>query len=85
MGDKRLREKDRGERQARRDLDRVSGEGGFMGSPYLKGKAASIRDHFSGRDADQSDPIEVSATRMGRLLGLVAFVALALWLLAGGL
>lgn len=78
-----MRERDAKERQARRDLDRLGGEGGFMGSPHIRSKAASVRDHFAARDVDQADPIEVSATRTGRFLGLCAFIALALWLLSG--
>ncbi len=42
-----------------------------------------IRDgagHFLGRDADPADRVEVWGTRIGRGLGLVAFVVLAVWL-----
>lgn len=68
------------ERQARRDLDRMENEGGMFGSPAMHNKAKSVRDHFAARDADQDDRIEVAATRTGRILALVAFVALAFWL-----
>lgn len=67
-------------RRALRDLERAGEEGGAFGSPALKSKAKTVRDHFSARDADPSDPIEVSATRVGRALGLIAFIALAIYL-----
>lgn len=69
-------------RQAERDLSRLRGEGGVFGSPVLKSKADSVRDHFAARDSDQSDPIEVAATRTGRILALIAFVLLAFWLIS---
>lgn len=75
-----MRDDDRERRQAQRDLDRLGGEGGLFGGPMLRSKVNSVRDHFSAGDADQNDPIEVSATRTGRLLALVAFVVLAFWL-----
>ena len=33
--------------------------------------------HLSGVDVDQDDPIEVLGTRIGRILGLVAFLVMA--------
>ena len=73
-------EDDKQRREARRNLDKLGGEGGIFGSPALSGKAKSVRDHFAARDADQDDPIEVAATRTGRILAAIAFVTLALWL-----
>jgi hypothetical protein len=78
-----MREQERREREAKRDLDRLGDEGGFLNSPAMRSKAKSFRDHFAARDIDQKDPIEVSATRTGRILSLVAFIGLALWLLSG--
>ncbi|WP_157928904.1 hypothetical protein [Pararhizobium haloflavum] len=77
-----MQDDDRDRRKARRDLDRLGGEGGVFGSPAMQSKAKSVGDHFAARDADQSDPIEVAATRTGRVLAVIAFVALALWLLS---
>ncbi len=77
-----MRDDERQRREARRNLERLGKEGGVMGSPLLEAKARSVKDHFQARDADQSDPIEVSATRTGRLLSILAFVLLAAWLLS---
>jgi hypothetical protein len=78
-----MNDRDRREREARRDLERLGDEGGFLNSPAMRSKAKSFRDHFAARDVDQTDPIEVSATRTGRILSLVAFIGLALWLASG--
>ncbi|VVS99833.1 hypothetical protein [Rhizobium sp. EC-SD404] len=75
-----MRDDDKERRQAKRDLDRLGNEGGIFGSPAMRSKARSVRDHFAAGDADQNDPIEVAATRTGRILALLAFVLLALWL-----
>jgi hypothetical protein len=69
-------------RQAKRDLDRLGSEGGVFGSPVMKSRVDSVRKHFAAEDADKSDPIEVAATRTGRLLAIAAFVGLAVWLLS---
>lgn len=73
---------DKDRRQARRDLDRLGSEGGIFGSPTLQSKVNNVRDHFAAKDADQNDHIEVAATRTGRILALLAFIALVLWLFA---
>jgi hypothetical protein len=66
--------------QARRDLDRLSQEGGLFNTPELKAKAGSVRGHLSASDADQHDRIEVWGTRIGRWLSIVVFVFLVIWL-----
>jgi hypothetical protein len=42
--------------------------------------ARGLRRHFWAGDADPADRMEVIGTRIGRLLGLAAFVALAIGL-----
>ena len=44
------------------------------------GMMGGIAGHFAARDADPADRIEVVGMRIGRILGLVAFVVLALLL-----
>lgn len=74
--------RDRQAEEARRDLKRLSEEGGLFSTPTLKAKTRSLRGHFAASDADQEDAIEVWGTRIGRGLAALAFIALAIWLLA---
>ncbi|WP_139112615.1 hypothetical protein [Hoeflea olei] len=67
-------------RQARRTLDRLGEEGGLSATPVMKSAAGGVRDHFAARDADSTDKVEVWGTRIARGLALLAFIALALWL-----
>lgn len=76
-----MEERDRQAEEARRELQRLKDEGGLFATPKMKSGARSVRGHFAASDADQSDRVEVWGTRIGRGLGAVAFVLLALWLL----
>ncbi|MGU3576198.1 hypothetical protein ACLBWZ_11725 [Brucellaceae bacterium C25G] len=38
------------------------------------------RDHLSARDLESEDPIEIWATRIGRILGLIIMFAMISWL-----
>ena len=44
----------------------------------VSGMSRGVRRHFMGGDADSADRVEVLGTRIGRLAGLGAFVALAI-------
>jgi hypothetical protein len=68
-------------KEARRDLEKLSQEGGLLNTPKLKSKAGSVRGHLSASDADQEDRIEVWGTRIGRWLSVVVFIGLAIWLI----
>ena len=68
-------------RQAKRTLDRLGEEGGMSATPVMKSAANSVRDHFTARDADNTDKIEVWGTRIARLLALLALAGLVLWLI----
>lgn len=74
-------EPDRQSEEARRELKRLSEEGGLFSTPTLKTKTKSLRGHFAASDADQDDAIEVWGTRIGRGLAAVAFILLAIWLI----
>jgi NAD(P)H-hydrate repair Nnr-like enzyme with NAD(P)H-hydrate epimerase domain len=67
-------------RQAKRALDRLGEEGGLSATPVMKSAANSVRDHFTAKDADKTDSIEVWGTRIARGLALVAFVGLVMWM-----
>lgn len=61
-------------------LERVRREsGGASGAGRLFERA---RRHFEAADADQNDRVEVTATRIGRLIGLIVFLGLAMMLAA---
>ncbi|MCV0394304.1 MAG: hypothetical protein K5872_13690 [Rhizobiaceae bacterium] len=68
------------EEESRRILGQVNDPAaqGFL----MKG-ADRVLDHVSAGDKDQSDPIEVWGTRIGRTVGVAALFLIALWLLAG--
>jgi hypothetical protein len=68
-------------RQAKRSLDRLAEEGGLSATPVLKSAANNVRDHFTAKDADKSDRVEVWGTRIARGLAVVAFVGLVLWMI----
>ncbi|WP_295807881.1 hypothetical protein [uncultured Nitratireductor sp.] len=66
---------ERAETESRRILDRVSRES--EGSSMM----TRARDHIAASDAEQSDPIELWGTRIGRAIAVTALTALILWLL----
>lgn len=67
-------------RTAKRELARLSDEGGLSASPALKSRVASVRAHFAAEDADQADMAELWGTRIARGLAVIAFVGLCGWL-----
>lgn len=75
-----MKDKDHQSRQARRDLERLSGQGGLLNTPTLPKKAKSLKGHFMAEDIDQSDPVEVWGSRIGRALSLIAVILLLFWL-----
>ena len=64
---------------SRRALDQA-GEGEIVGTSAFARAADRLGGHFGAGDRDPGDRVEVWATRLGRGLGLVAFVALAVYL-----
>ena len=66
--------------RAKRDLERLSKQGGLFNTPTMPGKAKSLKGHFMAEDADQADPIEVWGSRIGRGLSLIAVILLLIWL-----
>ncbi|SKA35554.1 hypothetical protein [Consotaella salsifontis] len=64
-------------REARAILERVARETSPQVGAGIEGTFSGVRRHFSAADADPGDRIEVMGTRIGRGLGLVAFVILA--------
>lgn len=69
-------------RQSKRILDSVNTSSEIVGTSSLVRTANKTRDHLMGADADQDDKIEVWGKRIGRGLSIIAFIALALWLVS---
>ncbi len=68
--------------EARRDLERMRGDGDFIGASALARAAERARGHFSAADAPQNDPVEIWGRRIARVLAAV-FVLFLLWWLVG--
>ena len=68
-------------RRAKRQLDRLGEEGGMSATPVMKAATNSVRDHFTARDADRNDKVEVWGTRIARGLALLALIGLVFWLI----
>lgn len=66
--------------RALRDLNRVSAEADTIGTSSAARMATKVSDRFKATDADQDDAIEMWGTRIGRGLGLIAFIGLAIYL-----
>ncbi len=77
---KRLTPEEESKREAERVLERVSTESEVLGTSSFVKQANRARDHFAGADGDQSDKVEIWAKRVGRGLSVIAFIALAYWL-----
>ena len=65
---------------ARRELDRLRGEGqGFADSAFVKA-ADAAKGHFAARDGDQDDKVELWAKRTARIASAIFLVVLIVWL-----
>ncbi len=62
--------------QAERDIQRATDQSGLLSTGFLN----RASDHFAARDVDQNDPVELLGRRIGRWLGLILFVGLAIYL-----
>lgn len=65
------------DKEAQRILQRVGDENVSSGLSFTD----RTKGHFSARDADETDPIEVLGTRIGRGLGLLVVIAMFIWFL----
>ncbi len=66
--------------ETKRILDRVARETDSLGASALRRAAEQAREHLGAGDKPETDAIEVWGTRIGRILSVVAFVLLAIWL-----
>jgi hypothetical protein len=68
-------------KEAKRALDRLD-EGEVVATSAFARVADRLAAHFGAADRNPEDPAELWGARIGRGLGLVAFVALAIYLVA---
>ncbi|MBV2144825.1 hypothetical protein KUG47_15095 [Falsochrobactrum sp. TDYN1] len=69
-----------GQEEARRILERLERESSATQSMVQRGLSRTA-SHLSAQDADKDDHIEVWATRIGRMLGLLITSAIIVWLI----
>jgi hypothetical protein len=69
------------EEEAKRALERVETEGETLGTSSFARTANKARDHFGAADSDQTDPMEIWGTRIGRIGGAIFAIILVLWLI----
>ncbi len=61
-------------------IGRAERESEAIGASSLARSAEKTRDHFLAKGADQSDPVEVWGTRIGRALSLIFVAGLMIYL-----
>ncbi|MEM9279520.1 MAG: hypothetical protein AAGA76_13180 [Pseudomonadota bacterium] len=71
---------DEREREAKRILERVAQDSETVGTSSMRRVAERMRDHVSAEDADQNDWAEVWGTRIGRILSVIFFIGLLVYL-----
>ena len=66
--------------EASRILKRVEQESETVGTSSMRRVAERVKNHVEARDVDKNEWSEVWGTRIGRSLGLIAFVILVIYL-----
>jgi len=69
------------EEEAAKILKRIEQESETVGTSSMRRTAESISSHLLGADANQEKWAEVWGTRIGRILSIVFFVVLVIYLL----
>ncbi|CAN7240505.1 hypothetical protein LJR231_000931 [Phyllobacterium sp. LjRoot231] len=64
--------------ESRRIIERINRESAAGGMSIIE----RTKTHFSAKDADSADSIEVWGTRIGRFLGLLVLIAMIIWLIS---
>ena len=66
--------------EAKRALERVARDTETLGSSSLARTATRVAHHFKADDEGEDDAVELLGKRIGRTLGFLAFVGLAIYL-----
>ena len=70
------------EDEAKRALERVARDSEVIGQSTFARTVNRARAHMAADEVDANDPVEVWGRRTGRALSVIAFVLLAIWLVA---
>jgi hypothetical protein len=70
------------EDEAKRALERVARDSEVIGQSTFARTVDRARAHMAADEADANDPVEIWGRRTGRALSVIAFVLLAIWLVA---
>ncbi len=68
-------------KQAQQELTRLADEGDNIGRSSTAHMAKKFADRMNAKDINPDDGIELWGTRIGRILGLIVFIALAIYLI----
>ncbi len=72
---------DQAEAESRRILDRVAKESSSDTASFVGRGVDRLKGHLTADDVDQTDDVEVWASRVGRGLGFLITLAILGWLL----
>ena len=75
-----IKQREADQRQARIILEKVASESETVGTSSMTRAANRAVEHFSGTENETDDHIEILGKRIGRVLSLIAFIALAVYL-----
>lgn len=78
MAKSRKPDHDETRRRALRDIDRATENSETLGTSQMQRSANRARDHMMGTDNPDDDNIEIWGKRIGRILGLIFVVGLAI-------
>lgn len=74
------RHEDKDAEESQKILDRVARESETVGTSSFVRTADRVRGHFNADDADHDKWAEVWGTRIGRVLGILFFIGLVIYL-----
>lgn len=80
MGEQRRKQEAERKAESERILERVRRDSETVGSSAFARTTTRLADHFLARDAPQDDPVEIVGKRIGRVLSVIFFIGLVIYL-----
>jgi hypothetical protein len=68
--------------ESKQILERIGRESNPAARSVVERTVSRTKGHFTAKDADAADPIEIWGTRIGRFLGLLVLIAMFIWLIS---